>query len=511
MVNQFISRIKIAPPSLYVFLCIGILLTIFFFLTPLVVDDYTFLASWRSIGDWQRFIDLNAYFYNEINGRILGNLSSLVLASNREMSAIFRSLVLVGIIILSSKLLNIRSPWSIALVSAVLFFVPVSIFSETIAWRAGFYNYVTPVLLILSLGLLLLRIYQEKHNLKILTYIMLFVGALAGSLFAENITLMILGMGSVGLFVSLVWCKRMVLPVVSVMAGSIAGMVTMFLSPVYGRIVDGGDGYREVAGAASSGFLETVRDNFLLISDSLLTGHIPLITVLAIPVFILLVKRRFIKYRRVTSVLLIASAWYLSISSFLVTSVTAQTTLGTLSVFIECAMLVLFYACIIYTIARGIRDRESRIITIALLLAALMSVVPLVIVDPISPRIFFVSYVLQSLVALKLIHSVITFDLKLSTYDINQSKRILVAVSALAFMMYAAVFCSIRLREAQNEILAKDQIAAGKTLVILKKYPFEQFTYGDKYLPKWPRMYYANCECTYTTCSPCGLLNIRYQ
>jgi len=163
----------------YVFIFLCITLIAYFF--PYTHDDW----SW---GSTDGIIRLNSLFA-DYNGRWAGNLLVIFLTRFRFIRAVFISTTFLGIIYFIKKLINTSSESN--LLAIILFLgMPISVLAQSVAWTAGFANYVLPILIILIYLYFNKNIFSnEKVDIKNKWSVPFLLLGFLNSLFIEHITI----------------------------------------------------------------------------------------------------------------------------------------------------------------------------------------------------------------------------------------------------------------------------------------------------------------------------------
>lgn len=225
--------------------CVLFLITLVFFgilsyLFPYLGDDW----AWGSVIGIRR---LEAWFQN-YNGRYAGNLLVLVLTRNRYLRAAVMAVSYFGACWLCSRYSGGRRIVCF-LFSVVLFLcMPKEMQRETVAWTAGYANYIPSALISLFLILhgsrRILDGYQKDTRSVCAS---MFILAFVGGLFMEHITLFHIAWG-IGL---LIWEKKkygkLFHSELWMLAGALLAAVCMFSNPVYWNALQGNNTYQRVA------------------------------------------------------------------------------------------------------------------------------------------------------------------------------------------------------------------------------------------------------------------------
>ena len=125
------------------------------YLFPYTNDDW----AWASKIGINR---LNNFFEN-YNGRYLGNLLVLLLTRHRMLRAIVIATCLTMIINFVSRTISKKNITIFLIVSLLMVLFPQPIFRQAIAWTSGFTNYVPPILFTIIWIYLTKNVLEDKE------------------------------------------------------------------------------------------------------------------------------------------------------------------------------------------------------------------------------------------------------------------------------------------------------------------------------------------------------------
>ena len=150
-------------------------------------DDYYFFNT-----GFESLID--AVFFNSNNGRYLGNFSG-VFVSNLSKFDILQYIkpMIMGtgiflVILLCSKLSNIKAKSAVLLSTLFILIAPSSIYREVYSWTPGYMNYLMPVLLILLILNILKKYMQTDQDVSVRDIFFIVILGICCQLFMEHIT-----------------------------------------------------------------------------------------------------------------------------------------------------------------------------------------------------------------------------------------------------------------------------------------------------------------------------------
>lgn len=254
----------------------GVVFLILFYLLPPAGDDFFFHTP-KTFSD---FMATQKHIYLTENGRILGNACAYFFAENPILAVLFKTFVVVGIVNLINKVIgnSLNGIW--ALIMLLCLAIPTGIFAQTYAWSAGFYNYVTPALILLFSFKKCIEVFKEqKQGIK--NSIMLFGVGFIGCLFIEYYTTysLVFGFCVLGMY----WLnkKKISVTLLAYNFGTILGTITMFLSPVYHKISENEDAYRTMSLSISQ-ILNQARENYEMVSNFTIGKNYIIVIILSI-------------------------------------------------------------------------------------------------------------------------------------------------------------------------------------------------------------------------------------
>lgn len=335
---------------------------------PPVGDDFNRLTS-MDLG-LSRVMDDLVRAYDKLNGRVLGNALSFFFIKN-PFRSIFKLANFTCLAVLIRKIFKEKVSYSsLALALMVL---PIRIFREVIGWNAGFFNYI-PVLVLILLSIYLM----EEPGLRWPGQTFLFLSSLASCLFVENLSIYALILAPLAMVVLRSGKKS---SYILAFVGAGLGNLIMFSSPVYRRISQGEDTYRELGSAS---LMDKVGENWQVFQEDLL----PLVLGLAFLVVLLLILMKKKNRRALVPLIflgLLGLTKILGFSFILSILVHVGFYLGLLNLFRE----------------RGYYGRLG----IFAVLSMALAMGPLLIVSPVGNRNFFTSYVFNYMVLASLVLS----------------------------------------------------------------------------------------------------------
>ncbi|MEY8598320.1 DUF6056 family protein, partial [Mammaliicoccus lentus] len=169
--------------DLYIYLSLFVFFLIMSTLIPLTGDDLT----WKSYLGMER---LKSFFEN-YNGRYMSNILEIIFVR-------FTLVRILGMAICSSLFIifmykistNKKNPLFIFYILFLVLLMPLSVFSQTLGWTAGYVNYVISVTILLYF----ISLYKQKKYIKLnyLNIILYFLFSVIAMLIVEHVTLYLL-------------------------------------------------------------------------------------------------------------------------------------------------------------------------------------------------------------------------------------------------------------------------------------------------------------------------------
>lgn len=461
------------------------------FLTPITGDDFTFLAYSANTDTIKGFFDAQLYMHGNLNGRVLGNGLEFLLIESPILSALVRSLVMFGAVVVAVKIISPKNRLGLLIAIGLLFLLPIPILTQTYLWQAGFFNYVTSTFAVLLIIFLIRRV-QDLESASWINYTSLFLVGIAGSLFAENVTVV----GFVTLMSFMVYSIfkknlnsiRATLPA---LAGTIVGMIIMFSSPVYGAVASGEDGYRSVGG----GVISQLVDSAYGISNGLIGMWSVLVTILlSIVTYTLLYRRKERRLMVWVAILFGYPVWCIAGALIIGDSITGTHILIQYGYKVAHVLIAVIYmVSILIALFRSRRTMGERFSEcVAYFILSVGFVAPFLVISPFGPRNFLLSYFLLVIVGMIIFNSVFKVD----------NKNVLnacVAMFVAGGLVVASAASVNKMYQDRNINTIKEGWSSGASEVSLLKPPFRKLIH-DPVSSKKIERYASKMDCSYTNC-----------
>lgn len=402
---------------------------------------------------------LHSLFKN-YNGRYAGNLLVLILTRSNILRTITISFTLVGIVYFVSKLLpfNKKNIWIYTTI--LLLAMPLSIFTSTIPWTSGFCNYVMPTLITLYLFKLL---NSEKTTFNI---IKVFAMSFIVCLFMENITLYILFFSFAYLIYDFIKNKKIDSRLIVFFIGSLLGTIFMFSNGAYYAIATSNDTYRTIN---QSNFFDKL---FYIIIPLLLKQNF-LILIFITTCFIKLEKCGKIVLNNKIDKILFLSLLIFTIYSCISFIYSEWQILAKFTFAFDLVMTATYFIACVYFILTSKMDALFKKRAIFWLISIAILVAPLLFVNPIGGRCFYIIYIFQILFAMELLVKSFKDD------EIKNLEDLSILIIAMMFIYYITIYGYIYFCNLKQIKKIQGELSNGVEEITLYRLPYNNYIWDS--------------------------------
>lgn len=430
------------------------------YLFPYTGDDW----AWGSTIGLDR---LNSFFDN-YNGRYFGNITVLVLTRSVLLKTIVMALVFTGIIYFISKCVKIKKTYTILLLIILITLMPVGIFRESVSWVSGFSNYVMP-----TFGIVFIIYYyfkggfktNDKISKRIIIALLLCLLSFSVSLFMEHITIYNLILSIFLVIYTIIKSKQNLVKSISYLLGSLIGTIIMFSNSAYTSIFSHQDYYKSVVEPSIFNIINTLVDKILdlLIYDN----YIILGIIITLLIYIVSKSKTKTKHKKNIKRLLCIS---LSFSLFYIVITNIFPDWNILLEYTKYFELVLGITLFITIIISLLYIKPSyRNKILFLLISIIILTGPLLFVEPIGPRCFFVIYIFYVLISLILID----YMKNILKFDFNQGFKTILIGGALCSVIYIFfIYGYIHIKDNERLVYIKENMKYSSS-VVFHRLPYE--------------------------------------
>jgi len=452
-------------------------------LFPYTGDDW----AWGSSIGTKRL----SIFFDNYNGRYLGNL--LILLVSR--SVVVRVILMAAAYYISCWLCHAYSSHrkNAGLVLAVILFfmMPRSMFTQAVVWSSGFANYVPSAILSVAYILMVRNITgQEAPRYGKYLWIATAVIGFVGAPFMENVALFNICLGLAVIGYTALKFKKLYAAHVGFLIGAVTGAVWMFTNRAYVTISNGGDDYR-TAPSGLSGMLGTMKSNIQTVANNVLITNCAICLLASVLLLVLTV--RFAKSNQkgrwlaVGAMVINGGCVLLALLCNIPAALKViQAITGEFYSELRIAIL-LGYGLSLVAVVLICMPKGSRFRMLLPVYCIPVSVAPLLVVTPIGPRCFYISYLLTTVFVVDLFSFLIR-DIRTVPY-----KRLLGGLGAVAVLLgclYVSVFLPVHHYDNKRNEFAKRQSDNGDSQIVVCRLPNEDFLWvsSPEYEP-WSTRY----------------------
>lgn len=446
---------------------------------PVAGDDWFFTTRYQNedlLFALRKGFSSAKHHFITTNGRYLGNAFSGMLGCSAVCRALFRSGVMLGVVLAVCRLCKVQKISGYFLATALTIALPPMLFGQTYGWAAGFFNYVPPLFLLLLYlcGAAPLFVDENKPDRWYHGGLFFLLG-FCTQFFVENVTVAMCLLSGILWGVFFITRKRCSWKLSGHFLGTAAGAVLMFLAPGYQNV--GSEGYRQ-ASHTLFGMLETAKTNFFTITKYTTEENWLLIGAITLFCLLLLCKwesktQKERRWKTVSLLCLTVPLVFFYANRHILESLRFSGTLQTMTFLADIAFNLLYLAGLGLTICLCVKDSGYKTRMLLCLLAAVLSIAPLTVVNPIGPRCFYTSHLLLVCLAL------------LTGGYALQGKRQALALRLPAILVSAAVLVSylwIAMWNGRVEAIriarTEQQMAEHAETIVLPSYPYLAYVHG---------------------------------
>ena len=482
------NRLSTKYKTILIYAVFAVFCLVLFYITPYTRDDW---AWGSSIG-----LDRLSVWFEDYNGRYGGNLVEIALANFRWLRTMVQTGVVVALVYLMVPATKNRIFLTLLSMTLVLL-EPVAMMRQTLVYTAGFSNYVIPTMFIA----LFLRYFgndlkdrslPEKQNQRLAKAIVISMTAFVAALFMEHASLYLMFLACVIPAYSLYQNKKVYADQVGFFIGTLLGNVLMFSNGAYWNILSGEDGYRSLGNTtqATSPYMEKI--GFILFAENFFYNIVLAITVIVILKNVTAPSQggkyfkswKFIGYIGAFTLLLltIIISFVHTINTVTESQYGIQIGISYLVIVLYIVLMAVCLTTLIFTAQRSILKKRLTFILISMMVIN----VPLLIVNPVSPRCFFPTYMLMCIFIIQVLNRV------------RIKKRVSLGISGIlicAMIGFLVIYSPLYFGETERVEYIKESIAKGENVIMVNRLPNEEFVWlitpysGTKWEYRYKKFY----------------------
>lgn len=457
------------------------------FLFPYSGDDW----AWGSeIG-----ISRLEIFFDNYNGRYLGNLLVMILTRSKAVKVIMMALCYFLSCLLCQKYSGSKKTGTLIFAVFLFLLMPRYTFAQSVVWTSGFTNYVPSALISAGYLLIIKNITgQETPRYPRFLFLATLVMGFVGAPFMENIALFNICLGIAVIGYTFLKFKSFYLTHISFLAGAVAGALWMFSNTAYRAVASGEDTYRTAA-TDLEGIWEQALTNIEIICFNIFTNNIGICIVASLLLIVLVVG--FVKKSDVVAKKATAISLLILNIACLVPNLCIKIGLllgydGThypvfMNSYIFKVLCMVVFALTTLGIVLLCVTKGRRFYMALPLYCIPVVVAPLLVVTPIGPRCFFIAHLLL-MVFLTSLLSYILEDVKIPV------KRVFCGCVTVALLVqviyYMNVFIPVYKYDVKRNELAQLQSQNKEKTIVLCELPDEGYVWCDSLKREpWPHRY----------------------
>lgn len=457
--------------------------------SPFTVDDL-FFRQLQLSGLQEKF--QYALYYG--NGRFLGNLGVLVLIDNTLLRVIVKTLVVGLSVLLTCLLLNNKSKSMSGIVFLLFIGMCPGLFGETIVWTSGMQNYFPPILCML-LCVYIMRNYKQEQTVikRVVSMALVFILGVCGQLFIEHSTLI---NGAVAFALVIYAFKsqkfKRLISIIYLLATGI-GAAIMILIPKWFYLPHPWENYQSFNLGNVKELFISVLDNGTVIQD-VLSQSILLLFILSLSFLLVLRQRK--KEKKGKGLLLCKGAQYVlvfypifCVIKFVLYNFELAAYFGPVFKLFCIGLLLLYFGALLYSCLQ-IKPKETRQTMLVMLGFVFLSIVPLLVVNPVSKRNILHGYVFLIFFGVTLLQYVKENGLWI--YNNNYKKLINGTAAALSLSLIFLFYNFYSIYSVQETDISQKMEQEATEIAVLGKYPLDYVYDGKEVYPALEKYYYYN-------------------
>lgn len=446
-----------------VFFCAFAFLSYLCYLFPYTGDDWAWGAS---LG-----LERLGNFFKDYNGRYLGNLSVLALTRSNLLKTAVMSVTLFGISFFAYRISGKNKTEAFAVFFFALLATPRYVFRQAVVWTSGFSNYAIPVLSLLAYLYLIKNVAEsnalvyKKRHIPYAAFLGLF-----GALFIEHLTLYQIAAGAFIIGYTLLTRKKAYAAHIAFLVGSLLGAALMFSNGAYRNIAQDSDTYREIPNSLSDYYNSAVNAFGKVIYKNGVFDNAILNIVLMVFIVLLVISFFYEKpecgiLKRLAARFCAAVCVSYPLYSLLSVIYDGWRIFGNRTTLFEglytIAVLLSLFLLTLLCVTDKVRKRR--------MLFELSSIpvlfFPLLFVQPIGGRCFFITYIFFSLYLTEL--AVYLLGRKNSRVLCSCMARTFLTLCICFAVYYLSIFTKIHKEDTERTKYIFEQIEGGKETVLV--------------------------------------------
>lgn len=447
---------------------------VFVYLFPYSFDDW----AWGT----QVGVDRLLNHFEGHNGRHAGNLLVMALTRSKLLNIVFTSATFSFLCVIPKKFADSEKSYLMPFAFMILLMMPKALWVQTVAWTAGFSNYVPSILLSFLYLVLVKNVFENqtpKYS-KVLP-VAAFVIGFVSALFMETVTLYNFVLSAAVIAYSLFKFKRASITYFAHFFGCVAGAVLMFSNSCYWAVAKGDDFYRTTA--LDQGIRETLEEHTKMVMDQFFEKNLWMLlimTVLCIAVVIGCLNKDFSKFSKLTSALCAAAnvgaliiIAHEKLFSGLDIAIKISEKKHNYSMF--CAVL-LYCVTVLLIVLLCVKDKNRKMKVLFALVSMPVLIAPLLVVNPVNSRCFFSGYFMGIVFCVLMLDY--ASDLFSMPKEVSYFRSVVFAAVSVAFAIsWFSSYYPIHVYYEKREEYVQKQGELGYQNIVVCKIPNRSYVY----------------------------------
>lgn len=448
----------------------------------MISDDYIF-ANLKFNGIFEFVFNNNGTeTYAIKNGRYLGNLLGILISMTykfdnlKYIRGIFMGSGIFILILLCSKLSMLEKEKSFIISTLLILLAPIGIYRQVYSWTSAYMNYlVSTILFLLILYIFNKCINKNKKVNRRYIYLIVLLGV-SCQLFMENITIYICLFSLILLIFSNVKYKNLNKMSLAFFISTLLGAIMMFSCKGY-RQINTVDSYRSMDIGNFSNLIRTIIFNAWSMTKYIVLDNFILITIILMLCFIIS-KKNNNKYNKIYRIFIIFTIIYIFAYAFIdnyIDLIQISRNIRLIKYLFDTMIVISIMVIIWTTIYKYIKDKNLKNKLYFYYISIIIVSMPLLIVNPIGTRCFFICYIFWVMICLDIIGYVLENKF-ISLKYINLISTILVII-ILVNKYY--IFNNINNEFNQMIIYTENQMLNKEKTILLPEFKFKEYIHSD--------------------------------
>lgn len=421
-------------------------------------------------------VGIGIHFMQIVNGRYLGNLFGINLSSSLILRILIKSTIFISIIFLIKKIIKEKSLLYYLIILSFFLFMPKEIFRQVIVNSSGFANYVIPVIGVLII--IYIHFNEKEIILKWYNYILFLSLGVINSLFVEHITIFNIILSMYFIIFSYMKNKKINKIYIFYLIGSVIGSYLMFSNPIYLSSFNGTDDYRTLSTTLSGIFGKL----FIIVNDAFYINY-AINFILSILMIILMKKQIVSKknfiYKMFASIIIFFAVYQLLKLLNPSWQIFANYQFEN---YFSGFITLLYIGIVFITILLSNLNKNQKYKLLFYIICYLAVLSPLLFVNPIGPRCYFIGYVFLILLVVNLIK---IFETK-NYFKYKWAIRFIIPIIIIIqFIFYFTIYGKIYIESEKRINFIKTEISKGNKEINFDALPFPDYLHGVEICPEY--------------------------